>query len=345
MALTMERFAALVTKLDRSEQWRNVVPGADTPWSKVARLGHYNGSSLPPSLKITRADILVDMQFNNASVPALTVPTMGALAEVETDFDGAQDFSTERSDGAYRGTAKRTEWALVGRACGPVGKLYVFFRAAVQKSSDADPLPFYHPPPSYASTPRIVASRAHGLHSTAAPAALVSRIWALLEREDAGIKYRGKGLKDQTISMRVGFTGDAHSSGPPRRALEVLVRLKGIWRPVVMRNKLGHAFMLPGGDLIPGGRDVLDCPVTEPGPYPLATPTTSTDKWTVLSRELDSAHRLVTTTWSLEWHRDKGSEVEVVSVTFVFDDAHEPQPRGRRERVRAALSVLRSRGR
>lgn len=136
-----------------------------------------------------------------------------------------------------------------------------------------------------------------------------------------------------------------------------------------MRNKLGHAFMLPGGDLIPGGRDVLDCPVTEPDrassvravlriisadederpplatAYPLATPTTSTDKWTVLSRELDSAHRLVTTTWSLEWHRDKGSEVEVVSVTFVFDDAHEPQPRGRRERVRAALSVLRSRGR
>lgn len=47
----------------------------------------------------------------------------------------AQDFSTERSDGAYRGTAKRTEWALVGRACGPVGKLYVFFRAAVQSTS------------------------------------------------------------------------------------------------------------------------------------------------------------------------------------------------------------------
>ncbi|TNY24169.1 hypothetical protein DMC30DRAFT_190363 [Rhodotorula diobovata] len=286
MSLRLERFAALVDRLDKSVEWHHVVPGAERPWSKVAELGHYDGSWHPPLIRVGRADILVNRLVHNAAAPVMTVPTTGAQGRVQTQFDGRQDLWLERDHiNGYKRTVEEAQWILDGREAGPAGHIFVIFHAATQKTSAAnrlsarasaaseyllaprdvpppEELPWHAPPPpDYASTAYVLPEAAPP--AVAPPRALADRVMSFLEQEDASVRFRGKGLKSQEIDMRTGFVSVPHASGHPRRALEVLVRLKGVWRPIELDGEPAHAFLLPGGDCDRAG-EVVECGVTEP---------------------------------------------------------------------------------
>ncbi|GAA5892287.1 hypothetical protein JCM8208_001502 [Rhodotorula glutinis] len=364
MALSIGRFARLVDKLDESASWSKVVPGASRSWSSTANVGLYNGQWEPPKLDVERTDTLVNIYLGNSVVPFLTTPTSRTgPGRVFTRFEGEQDLWVERNTHAdypdFKRASDEAQWQLTGRDCGPDDQLHVSFHAVKQvpktcaerrdglgadfvphASNDPShvlPNPSSAPPPTYAAPlpPHYPAERPPKIppYPSSAPAGLAARVLAFLEREDAGIKFRGQGFHDQAIEMHIdGYLPNKPTTASSRRTLVVDVRLKGVWRPVKVDHLSSYAFFLPGGDL--ELRDVVRCPVEEPRPSPMIDSSTSIDTWTLLSRQHDPSHRLIRTTFSLEWHQERYLHApgvpyapEIVHVTFRLDDAHVPAAR------------------
>jgi len=79
--------------------------------------------------------------------------------------------------------------------------------------SPADTVPPYSsslPPPYLAE-----ASSKAPPYPPPAPTGLAARVLAFLEREDAGVKFRGQGLKDQAIEIHIGASARAPSARLP----------------------------------------------------------------------------------------------------------------------------------
>ncbi|GAA5892267.1 hypothetical protein JCM8208_001497 [Rhodotorula glutinis] len=152
---------------------------------------------------------------------------------------------------------------------------------------------------------------------------LARHIGAFLRFFDAGLSFRGQGLKEQAIYIG-GFSRKHLSvdkapvdSASGREVLEVLVHLKGIWRRWTQNNDNALLFTLPGGELDGRGLDVY---AVKPH-----NSTRDPDTWTFNSRsgrQLDLTQRIVATAWTLtpgEALRDVGVH-DLVYVTFALDE-------------------------
>ncbi|GAA5937871.1 hypothetical protein JCM3775_002385 [Rhodotorula graminis] len=361
----VELAAALVKHLDgdQEREWLNLVPGASTRWTTAVDVhiqSHHGGlDSTSPPVAIYDAGFLQTGKLFKASLPILVLPEPAHHTRL---WAGPEEHEKRWSYHGHSNDSSASQWVIEDYR--DKMDLRVVFHLRSQQAEHEhingveDSLPIYAPPTPPAYHPPRLPSRSPSPAPGQSPSSssnMVSdadrrvhmqQIRAFLDWMDVGCKFRGQGWADQRVHIEYRRQGEGRSStsSPKRDILELVVRLKGIWRhveldnpPLSLESRKFYVFALPGADFPEGDGDkaasVLSCPLHEyedaSGHYPFAAPDGSRlhDEWTFApstGRKLDSKRRLVATTWSIKSTCAHGTPLRVV---FELDGPHEPRAR------------------
>ncbi|GAA5892174.1 hypothetical protein JCM8208_001463 [Rhodotorula glutinis] len=314
-----------------------------------------NVDSTSPPVAIFNAGFLETGRLYKMKIPVLVLPEPAHHTRM---WVGAEGNEKRWHYVGHANNSSASQWAMEDYR--PGTDLSVVFHLRSQQAEHEhlngvqDPPPLYYPqtPPAYHPPSRTRSSSPLPDQSASSPPAIVSdtdrgihmsQIRAFLNWMDAGFKFRGCGWADQRIQIDYRRQGEGRGSSSKRDILELVVRLKGIWRlteltnaPLGQADRAFYVFGLPGVDFPEGDKtaSALRCPLHEykdaSGHHPFASPDGDRlfDEWTFspsTGRKLDRKGRLVATTWSVKSTCARGMGMSVV---FEVDNPHEVQSRG-----------------
>ncbi|GAA5850832.1 hypothetical protein JCM9279_003940 [Rhodotorula babjevae] len=364
----LEHGAALVKYLggDQERDWANLVPGADTAWSAAAdvHIRSHDGilDSTSPPVAIYNAGFLETGKLYKAILPVLNLPEPAHNTRL---WAGTEENEKRWEYIGHANNSSVSQWLINDYR--PEMDLKIDFHLRSQEAEyehihgveERVPVyyartpPAYHPPSlpsrsrSTSPQPDLSSPSSHAMVSDADRHVHMNQVRAFLAWMDVGFKFRGRGWADQRIHIEYRRQGEgkgssSSTSAHKRDILELVVRLKGIWRLVKLDNpslaqsgREFYVFGLPGADFAPGdsASSVLSCPLHEyedpTGHHPFASLDGERlhDEWSFspsTGRQLDSKRRLVATTWSVKSTCARGTGMSVV---FELDNPHEAQPR------------------